>query len=178
MDALASHNIPPLDFYPKEGLGLLNGEYLLVGFTQVPRHETYTHSGTAFSAATASLILHEALQLSLLSQVLTALAHEALLGGIASHAEFIHEVCRPHPGQVEVSRNIEWLLQGSQLALKEGAERHIEEDKGQLRQDRYSLRTAPQYLGPGVEEILRSVETVTLECNSSESLSMSRYPPH
>ena len=53
------------------------------------------------------------------------------------------------------------------MALEEGAERHIEEDKGQLRQDRYSLRTVPQYLGPGVEEILRSVETVTLECNSS-----------
>jgi phenylalanine ammonia-lyase len=26
VDALASHNIPPLDFYPKEELGLLNGE--------------------------------------------------------------------------------------------------------------------------------------------------------
>jgi phenylalanine ammonia-lyase len=107
------------------------------------------------------------LQLSLLSQILTALAHEALLGSIASHAEFIHEVCRPHPGQIEVSRNIEWLLKGSRLALNEVPESHIEEDKGQLRQDRYSLRTVPQYLGPGVEEILRSIETITLECNSS-----------
>ena len=69
-----------------------------------PGHSTHLRSGTAFSAALASLILHDALQLSLLSQVLTALAHEALLGSIASHAEFIHEVCRPHPGQIEVSR--------------------------------------------------------------------------
>jgi len=149
-----------------------------VSISLISRYLAYTRSGTAFSAALASLILYDAVQLSLLSQVLTALAHEVLLGSIASHAEFLHEVCRPHPGQVEVSRNIEWLLKGSQLALGEGAERHIEEDKGQLRQDRYSLRTAPQYLGPGVEEILRSVETVTLECNSSQSLFVSKYLPN
>jgi phenylalanine ammonia-lyase len=140
-----------------------------------PSHLAYIHTGTAFSAALASLILHDALQLSLLSQVLTALAHEALLGNMASHAEFIHEVCRPHPGQIEVSRNIEWLLKGSQLALEGDAEMNIEEDKGQLRQDRYSLRTTPQYLGPGVEEILTSIETVTLECNSSQLFSTIRY---
>ena len=158
---------PSARLLPQRRVGTSEWSAPLYWFHAFPGHLTYTRPGTAFSAALASLILHDALQLSLLSQVLTALAHEALLGSTASHAEFIHEVCRPHPGQVEVSRNIEWLLKGSQLALEEGAERHIEEDKGELRQDRYSLRTAPQYLGPGVEEILRSVETVTLECNSS-----------
>ena len=33
---------------------------------------------------------------------------------------------------------------------------------------RYPLRTAAQFLGPQVEDILAALETVTIECNSSE----------
>lgn len=44
----------------------------------------------------------------------------------------------------------------------------IEEDDGQLRQDRYSLRTAPQFLGPQIEDLLSALETITIECNSSK----------
>jgi phenylalanine ammonia-lyase len=43
----------------------------------------------------------------------------------------------------------------------------IEDDKGTLRQDRYPLRTAPQFLGPQIEDILSSLTTVTMECNST-----------
>jgi phenylalanine ammonia-lyase len=53
-----------------------------------------------------------------------------------------------------------------------------------LRQDRYSLRTAPQFLGPQIEDILSALTTVTIECNSSTSLillpelplCLTRYP--
>ena len=102
---------------------------------------------------------------------------EALIGTVGSFDKFIHDVCRPHPGQIEVAKNIRGLLDDSQLATKHEDEVHIAEDEGELRQDRYPLRTSAQFLGPQVEDILSALETVTLECNSSKlpSLLLSQY---
>ena len=47
----------------------------------------------------------------------------------------------------------------------------MEDDRYLLRQDRYPLRTAPQFLGPQVEDILSALAAITQECNSSEYLS-------
>ena len=44
----------------------------------------------------------------------------------------------------------------------------IEEDKGKLRQDRYALRTAPQFIGPQLEDMMSALKTLEIECNSSE----------
>lgn len=86
----------------------------------------------------------------------------------ASHDPFIHKIARPHPGQVEAAENIFNLLQGSKLAqLGHEAEVTIEEDAGTLRQDRYPLRTAPQFIGPQLEDIISAYQMVTQECNSS-----------
>ena len=41
------------------------------------------------------------------------------------------------------------------------------EDAGVLRQDRYPLRTAPQFLGPGLEELIQSLNTIALEINTT-----------
>ena len=79
-DALATAGLAPLPLLAKEHLGIMNG--------------------TAFSAALGSLVAHDAAHLALLAQVLTALGTEALLGVRANYAPFIHEVARPHPGQV------------------------------------------------------------------------------
>jgi Aromatic amino acid lyase len=57
-------------------------------------------NGTAFSASMASLALHDAVHLALLAQVCTAMGTEALLGVRSNYDPFIHEVARPHPGQV------------------------------------------------------------------------------
>jgi len=43
----------------------------------------------------------------------------------------------------------------------------IDEDQGELRQDRYPLRTAPQFIGPQIEDILTALNTVSIECNST-----------
>jgi phenylalanine ammonia-lyase len=59
------------------------------------------------------------------------------------------------------------LLQGSGFAMQGESEVNIEEDEGTLRQDRYPLRTAPQFLGPQLEDIVAAVQSVTLECNST-----------
>lgn len=149
--ALAQHNIRPISLQSKEHLGILNG--------------------TAFSASVASLVLNDAVHLALLAQILTAMGVEALLGTQASFDPFIHDVCRPHPGQVEVARTIYSLLEGSSFATAadhEEEEASIDDDKGVLRQDRYPLRTAPQFLGPQVEDILSALDTITQECNSSK----------
>lgn len=53
-------------------------------------------------------------------------------------------------------------------SCKDVEEETIDEDAGTLRQDRYPLRTAPQYLGPQIEIVQRSAETIAIECNSSE----------
>ena len=79
-EALVKHEIEPIVLGAKEHLGILNG--------------------TAFSASVAALALNEAVHLALLAQVCTAMGTEALLGVRGNYAPFIHEVARPHPGQV------------------------------------------------------------------------------
>ncbi|THH33065.1 hypothetical protein EUX98_g1153 [Antrodiella citrinella] len=145
--ALARHNVAPIPLSSKEHLGILNG--------------------TAFSASVGALALHEAAHMVLLSQVCTAMGTEAMLGAQGSFDPFIHDVARPHPGQIEVARNIHDLLNGTHLGVTVEEERHISADDGQLRQDRYPLRTAAQFLGPQVEDILSALETITVECNST-----------
>ena len=153
--ALEGSGLQPFELESKEFLGLLNG--------------------TAFSAGVAALALSEAAFLALLTQVCTAMGTEALLGTKASFHPFIHDVARPHESQIEVARVLMRLLDGSKFANEaEEAEVTTAEDKGELRQDRYPLRTAPQFIGPQLDDIASAIEVVTLECNSS--MSTSRFP--
>ena len=108
---------------------------------------------------------------------------EAMTGTRGSFDPFIHDVARPHPGQIESARLIWELLEGSQLARDESETKEvtIEEDTGTLKQDRYSLRTAPQFLGPQIEDLLHSLQTLLTEVNSSEfwtSLSVATDAEH
>ncbi|KAF8336349.1 phenylalanine ammonia-lyase [Cantharellus anzutake] len=147
-EAFANHGLKHVVFEAKEHLGLLNG--------------------TAFTAAVAILALNDSLHVALLSQVCTAMGTEALLGTQASHVPFIHDEARPHPGQIESAKNIYDLLEGSSLAdTGEEKELSIEEDTGKLRQDRYALRTAPQFIGPQLEDILSALVALTTEANST-----------
>ncbi|KAI9508550.1 phenylalanine ammonia-lyase [Russula earlei] len=145
--ALASHGLEPIELGAKEHLGILNG--------------------TAFSASVAGLALNEAVHLTLLAQVCTAMGTEALLGVRGNYAPFIHEVARPHPGQIEAAHTIWNLLQDSHFAVGDEKEVTIDQDQGELRQDRYPLRTAPQFLGPQIEDILAALNSVSIECNST-----------
>ncbi|OCH89865.1 phenylalanine ammonia-lyase [Obba rivulosa] len=145
--ALAAHGIAPIPLSSKEHLGILNG--------------------TAFSASVAALALHDATHLALLAQVCTAMGTEAMLGAQGSFDPFIHEVARPHPGQIEAAANIHRLLTDTQFAVTLEEEKHISDDAGELRQDRYPLRTSAQFLGPQIEDILSALAAVTRECNST-----------
>ncbi|KAH3941968.1 hypothetical protein HBH98_095660 [Parastagonospora nodorum] len=137
--ALASRGLAPVTLQAKEGLAITNG--------------------TTIAAAAAVLALHDTHGLALLAQILTAMSVEALLGTTESFSPFFAEV-RPHPGQIESARNILAFLSGSKLTqVNNGA-------KTALRQDRYSIRTVPQWIGPILEDLVLSHQQLLIECNS------------
>lgn len=154
-DALARHGIPKLIFGPKDALGLVNG--------------------TALSAAMAALVMYESHHLAVLSQALTAMAVESLEGNAESFHPFIAQVrphqgqIGPHQGQIEASKNILSFLQGSRLArgitTKDATPNGLPSTG--LAQDRYALRSAPQWIGPQLEDLLSSHHQITTELNSS-----------
>lgn len=146
-EALAMAGIEPLVFKAKEPISVVNG--------------------TSFSAAVAALAVYEAAHLSLLALTCTALTVEALHGARGSFAPFIHAIARPHPGQVEAADFILSLLNGSKFVKDDDSEVRLNEDTGILRQDRYAMRTSPQYLGPQLEDIHAAVKAIDLECNAS-----------
>lgn len=147
-EALDRHAIAPIVLGPKEGLGFMNG--------------------TAASAAVASLALYEAHHIALLSQLLTAMASEALLARAGNFDPFISEI-RPHRGQIEASRNIRNFLRGSRLVqeVSTGGKGNIGSARNLLYQDRYAIRTSPQWIGPQLEDLLLAHEQVTVELNST-----------
>lgn len=61
----------------------------------------------------------------------------------------------------EAAHNILTFLEGSKLTqVNDGAE-------SSLRQDRYSIRTAPQWLGPILEDLVLAHQQISIECNSA-----------
>lgn len=79
--AFAQAKLEPISLQPKEGLGIVNG--------------------TAISCAVAAVTLYDAHGLAVLSQIVTAMAVEALRGTSESFDPLFAE-SRPHPGQVSL----------------------------------------------------------------------------
>ncbi|CAI7630376.1 unnamed protein product [Penicillium glandicola] len=142
-EALQMSGLSPSGLGPKEGLGLING--------------------TAPSVAAASLALYDTQQLALLSQILTAFTSECLAGNVEWTHPFIHAT-RPHTGQIEVAHNIRHFLKGSKFVV--GLESQKTSGDG-LCQDRYSTRTAPQWIGPYIEDLLLAQHQLEVELNST-----------
>ncbi|KAF2463876.1 phenylalanine ammonia-lyase [Lindgomyces ingoldianus] len=132
--------LEPVELDAKEGLAIVNG--------------------TVVSTATASLALHDAHVLPLLSQIITAMSAEALHGTAESFDSFFSE-CRPHTGQIDAARNISSFLKDSKLLQDYDA------SSNNLRQDRYSIRTAPQWIGPVLEDLVLAHEQLSIELNSA-----------
>ncbi|KAI0855800.1 phenylalanine and histidine ammonia-lyase [Xylaria cubensis] len=138
--AFANAGLEPVVLQMKEGLAMTNG--------------------TAVSTAVAALCLHDTHTLALFAQIMTAMTVEALNGTTESFHSFFSE-SRPHPGQTECARNILAFLMESKLTkINDGA-------NSSLRQDRYSIRTAPQWLGPMLEDLILAHQQISIECNSA-----------
>ncbi|KAK0649629.1 L-Aspartase-like protein [Cercophora newfieldiana] len=137
---LSLAGLTPVKLQAKEGLGITNG--------------------TAPSCAAAGIVIHQANQLAFLTQLLTAMGTEALAGTSHNYHPFISST-RPHAGQAEVAANILKFISGSKLSPDRGPE-HIG-----LAQDRYALRTAPQWIGPQLEDLMLATRQVQTELNST-----------
>ncbi|KAK8101523.1 phenylalanine ammonia-lyase [Apiospora kogelbergensis] len=138
--ALEQAQLPPLGVQAKEGLAIVNG--------------------TAFSAGVAALAAYECSCLAALSQVLTAMTVEALCGTDESFDPFVAGV-RPHPGQVDSAHNMFRFLRGSRLVNSADFLA-----SGTLRQDRYAVRTASQWIGPVIEDFQLAYAQISTELNS------------
>ncbi|PYI02052.1 phenylalanine ammonia-lyase [Aspergillus sclerotiicarbonarius CBS 121057] len=143
-EALEKASITPIVLGPKEGLSLING--------------------TAAAAAVASLGCYEANQLAVVSQVLTALSSEALYANNEWAHPFI-AAARPHQGQIEAAQNIRTFLRGSKLSY--GLEETKDRFSSGLAQERYALRSAPQWLSPQLEDLLSAEKQLQTELNST-----------
>lgn len=138
--ALKESSIPVVCLDAKEGLAIVNG--------------------TATSAAVGGLALHETLGLAALSQILAAMSVEALHGTSESFDPFFARV-RPHPGQTTAASNLWKFLSNSKL-LNDGDGF----GQGSLRQDRYSIRTSAQWMGPLLEDLELAYQQISMELNS------------
>jgi phenylalanine ammonia-lyase len=145
LTALERLGLPRLQLRPKEGLAMING--------------TSVMSGIAVNC------VYDSQNLLALAIGAHALAIQGLGGSNQSFHPFIH-AHKPHPGQQWSAARMLDLLTGSTLIRDELKVRH-DPRKGQLIQDRYSLRCLPQFLGPMVEGLAQIARQVTVEINSA-----------
>jgi phenylalanine ammonia-lyase len=157
-EALRQEAIEPLILEAKEGLALLNGTTIMTG--------------------TAALVVDEAEYLTRLSLAALAMTVEAL----GSSPDYFHptiHLAKHHPGQLRAAEMLNSLLFGSKLAVPLEQIRHrVEADgrradqlhdvvrAGEAIQSPYSLRCAPQGLGPLLETLDQVKTVIEREANS------------
>ena len=157
-EALDNAGIPRLDLEAKEGLALLNGTTVMTGV--------------------GAMVVDEAAYLFRLSLGALAMAAEALGSSPDYYHPAIH-MAKHHPGQLAVAEMLNSLLFDSKLAVPldeirarvQEANRRANGNHGVAAADEsiqspYSLRCAPQGLGPMQETLEQCRTVIEREANS------------
>jgi histidine ammonia-lyase len=136
--ALSKCGLKPIQLEAGEGLALVNG-------TQV-------------MTAIGGLAIHDALNLSKMTDIAAAMSLEVLMGSRTEFNKRIHQI-RPHPGQADAADNMERLVQNSEIITSH-------EDCSRI-QDAYTLRCSPQVHGATKDAVNYCRKIIETEMNSS-----------
>jgi histidine ammonia-lyase len=129
--------LKPAQLGPKDGLALING--------------------TSVMLALGALAVCEARSLMQQADVIAALSLEAVRGTSKAFDQRISQL-KPHPGQLQVSKNMNQLLEGSEIL-------HSHPDDGKV-QDPYSLRCIPQVHGACRQTLEHTTHVLDIELQS------------
>jgi histidine ammonia-lyase len=127
----------PAKLGPKDGLALING--------------------TSVMLALGCLAVTETTKLMKIADIVSCLTLDAVRGTANAFDIRISEL-KPQPGQLDVSRNLIKIIQGSEIV-------HSHPEDGKV-QDPYSLRCIPQVHGACRQTLRHAEEVLTIELNS------------
>ena len=139
-EVLKKANIPPYTLKPKEGLAIVNGTSTMAGLCLV----NLNHAHFLLEMATLS----------------TSWACMALKGRTEAFEVLVNEKAKIHPGQTAVAKKIKRFLDQESYQTPTQTE-------GSPVQDRYSLRCAPQILGPVLDTVEQGWQWLEAEINSA-----------